>query len=70
MMQSIEVPAGPKEIRMFKVKISQYELAKRCRVSQPRISLIENGLVKPTHIEKAKIAAGLGVDEIKICWPR
>ncbi len=41
---------------------SQYKLAILAGVHQSRISLIENGLTKPTDAEKKKIAKALGVN--------
>lgn len=53
-------------LREVRKRPTQWELASRTGIQQPRISLIENGYVKPTEDEKAKIAEALGltVDEV------
>ena len=48
-----------KEIRIFEVRISQFELAKRSGVHPSRLSLIENDLTAPTENERKKISEAL-----------
>ena len=49
-----------KEFRFFK-KVTQPALALKTNIQQSRISLIENGLVVPSEVEKGKIAEALDV---------
>jgi transcriptional regulator with XRE-family HTH domain len=42
-------------------RISQYVLALKTGIPQPRISIIQNSLVTPREDEKNKIAKALGV---------
>ena len=48
-----------REIRFFK-RVTQPLLALKTGTQQPRISLIENALVKPREDEQKKIAKALG----------
>jgi len=48
------------EVRVLQ-RLSQYVLALKTGISQPRISIIENSLVQPKEDEKKKIAKALGV---------
>ena len=43
----------------FKLRMSQYVLTNLSGVSQSRISLIENELIKPSEAEKKKLAKAL-----------
>lgn len=49
-----------REVRFFK-KVTQWDLALLTHVQQCRISLIENGYVKPRSDEKERLAKALGV---------
>lgn len=55
-----------REKRFFKM-VNQYKLASLAHVHQSRISLIENGYVKPRHDEKERLAKALGV-RIEEIW--
>lgn len=46
-----------------KQSISQTELAKRCGVSYPTISAVENGIQEPTKVTQAKIELVIGKEE-------
>lgn len=53
----------PSILRVTRIlkRTSQYVLALASGVSQPRISLIENDLAKPSQDEMKKLAKSLGV---------
>ena len=57
------------ETRALK-RVTQYVIALKTGINQSRISLIENGLVKPREEEKKKIAKALGADAAQLfnCW--
>jgi len=59
---------SPQEYR-FKKGISQYIIQAASGVFQSRLSLIENGLAKPTEKEMTAIADALGVEPNEIAWP-
>lgn len=48
-------------LRIARKGLTQWELTLKTGISQTRISLIENGYVKPTEDEKVKIAEALGL---------
>jgi transcriptional regulator with XRE-family HTH domain len=52
----------------FKRRISQWELARRSKIHQSRISLIENDFPAKED-EKMKLAKGLGLRVSDITWP-
>jgi transcriptional regulator with XRE-family HTH domain len=54
-----------REIRFFKI-MNQYELANSSHVHQSRISLIENGYVKPRPDERVRLAKALHVSPEEI----
>ena len=54
-------------IRVLK-RVPQEYLEARTKISQARISQIDNGLAMPTDAEKKKLARALGVPVVEI-WP-
>ncbi len=58
-----------KKIRILDKKISQFELAKQCGVHPSRISLLENGLTRPTANEARRISEALGLLPEEIFGP-
>jgi len=56
-----------REIRVIK-RIPQEVLERRTKISQTKISQIDNGLAVPTEKEKKKLARALGVSVSEI-WP-
>jgi len=50
-----------KEARFFK-GVNQWDLSIKTKISQSKISLIENGYVEPSGEEKALLAEALGYE--------
>lgn len=51
-----------------KKRVTQWDLRKLVGISQSKVSLIENGFVKPSEEEKTAIAKALGFGASDIDW--
>lgn len=56
-----------KVIRMLH-RVTQWKMAKETGLSQTKLSLIENGYITPTDVEKLQISRVLCVEPNEIDW--
>lgn len=64
--KNIPLPDFRLRIARVRKRWAQIDLANRSGVSQARISLIENGRVRPSNHEIKKIADALGMNELEL----
>ena len=50
-------------------RMTQWDLKKKTRIHQSKISLFENNYISPTNKEKNLIAKALGYEVDEINWP-